>query len=126
MRVTVRTFAMLRELSADRLPFDLPDGSTLADAWQALQAAHPAVEPHRPYVRGARNGGYAAWEVPLADGDEVAFLPPVSGGSGVPLLALSIAAFPPSPLLQYYEPTFETGRGTWRTTSCSSLCSSGT
>jgi molybdopterin synthase catalytic subunit len=89
MRVTVRTFAMLRELSADRLPFDLPDGSTLADAWQALQAAHPAVEPHRPYVRGARNGGYAAWEVPPADGDEVALLPPVSGGSGVPLLALS-------------------------------------
>jgi molybdopterin synthase catalytic subunit len=83
MRVTLRTFAMLRELSADRLELDLPDGACLADAWTALASRHPAVAPHRPYVRGARNGSYAAWEVPLADGDEVAFLPPVSGGGSM-------------------------------------------
>jgi molybdopterin synthase catalytic subunit len=33
-------------------------------------------------VRGARNGVYAPWDVTLADGDVVAFLPPVSGGAG--------------------------------------------
>jgi molybdopterin synthase catalytic subunit len=33
-------------------------------------------------VRAARNGAYTAWEEPLADGDVVALLPPVSGGSG--------------------------------------------
>ena len=89
MQITLRTFAMLRELSADRLSIDLPDGSTVADAWQALESRYPAVSPHRPYVRGARNGSYAAWDVVLADLDEVAFLPPVSGGSGVPLVAIS-------------------------------------
>jgi molybdopterin synthase catalytic subunit len=36
---------------------------------------------HRPFVRAAQNGAYAAWESPLAEGDQVAFLPPVSGGS---------------------------------------------
>ena len=81
MRITLRTFAMLRELSADRLEVDLPDGASLADAWAALEARHAAVGPHRPYVRGARNGSYATWDTALADGDEVAFLPPVSGGA---------------------------------------------
>jgi len=87
MRITLRTFAMLRELSADRLEVDLADGSSLADAWAVLALRHPAVEPHRPYVRGARNGAYASWDVALADGDEVAFLPPVSGGA--PLVGIS-------------------------------------
>ena len=82
MRITVRTFASLRELSADRFEADLADGACVADAWAALQARHPAVEAHRPYVRAARNGVYAPWDVPLADGDVVAFLPPVSGGAG--------------------------------------------
>jgi molybdopterin synthase catalytic subunit/molybdopterin converting factor small subunit len=81
MQITLRTFAMLRELSADRLEVDLREGATMADAWAELESRFAAVGPHRPYVRGARNGAYAAWEVALADGDEVAFLPPVSGGS---------------------------------------------
>jgi molybdopterin synthase catalytic subunit/molybdopterin converting factor small subunit len=81
MQVTIRTFAVLRELSASRLEVDLPDAACLADAWAALASRHPAVEPHRPYVRAARNGSYAAWDTPLVAGDEVAFLPPVSGGA---------------------------------------------
>jgi molybdopterin synthase catalytic subunit len=86
MQVTLRTFAMLRELSADRLAVDLPDGASLADAWAALASRHPAVGPHRASVKGARNGAYAGWDVILADGDEVAFLPPVSGGAPEPLV----------------------------------------
>jgi molybdopterin synthase catalytic subunit len=82
MQVKVRTFAVLRELSVDRDALDLPDGSTLADAWRAFVARYPAVEPHGDYVRGALNGAYAGWDAPLADGDEVAWLPPVSGGGG--------------------------------------------
>jgi molybdopterin synthase catalytic subunit/molybdopterin converting factor small subunit len=100
MRVTVRTFATLRELSADHVALDLADGSTLTDAWTALERAHPALAPHRAFVRGAHNGAYAAWDQPLADGDEVAFLPPVSGGGptgltdgpiDVPALEASVA-----------------------------------
>ena len=46
-----------------------------------MVARFPALAPHRPYMRAARNGAYAGWDEPLADGDVVAFLPPVSGGS---------------------------------------------
>jgi molybdopterin synthase catalytic subunit/molybdopterin converting factor small subunit len=82
MRVTIRTFASLRELSADRFEVDLADGASVADAWTVVQSRYPAVDAHRPYVRAARNGVYAPWDVMLADGDVVAFLPPVSGGAG--------------------------------------------
>jgi molybdopterin synthase catalytic subunit len=85
MRVHVRTFASLREASVDRSDLDLPDGADLDAAWAALAARHPALAPHRPFVRAARNGAYAAWDDALADGDEVAFLPPVSGGAAVGL-----------------------------------------
>ncbi|MBA2264215.1 MAG: molybdenum cofactor biosynthesis protein MoaE [Chloroflexi bacterium] len=82
MRVTVSTFASLRELSVDRCELALDDGATLADAWTELQRQFAGIEPHRPYVRAARNGVYAAWDDRLADDDVIAFLPPVSGGAG--------------------------------------------
>jgi molybdopterin converting factor small subunit len=80
MRITVRTFAQLRELSVDRSELELADGASVADAWDALAGRYPGLVPHRRYARGAHNGAYAAWETALADGDDVAFLPPVSGG----------------------------------------------
>jgi molybdopterin synthase catalytic subunit len=80
MEVTVRCFATLRELAGDRTTLTLPPGAVLADAWTVLADLHPGLVPHRPFVRAARNGAYAAWEAPLEEGDEVAFLPPVSGG----------------------------------------------
>ena len=82
MRVRVRCFASLREVAVDRTELSLDDGARLADAWAALAASHPGLEPHRPYVRAALNGAYADWTDALAEGDEIAFLPPVSGGSG--------------------------------------------
>ena len=80
MRVTARCFATLRELAADRTDLSLPAGGSVEDAWNALAGTFPGLLPHRPFVRPARNGAYAAWDAPLADGDVVAFLPPVSGG----------------------------------------------
>jgi molybdopterin synthase catalytic subunit len=82
MQVLARCFAVLRELSAERTDLALADGASVADAWSALAATYPALEPHRAFVRAARNGAYAAWEEKLVHGDVVAFLPPVSGGSG--------------------------------------------
>ncbi|MEP7082893.1 MAG: MoaD/ThiS family protein, partial [Chloroflexota bacterium] len=81
MRVRVRCFASLRELAVDRAELELDDGARVEDAWNALAARHPALWPHRPFTRAARNGAYADWDAPIADGDEVAFLPPVSGGA---------------------------------------------
>jgi molybdopterin synthase catalytic subunit len=80
MEVTVRCFATLRELAVDRTTMTLARGATIADAWSALAGVHPGLVPHRPFVRAARNGEYAAWETALDDADQVAFLPPVSGG----------------------------------------------
>jgi molybdopterin synthase catalytic subunit/molybdopterin converting factor small subunit len=82
MRVRARCFAVLREAAADRTDLDLTDGARVADAWDELAARHAGLVPHRAYVLAARNGVYAAWDDPLTDGDEVAFLPPVSGGAG--------------------------------------------
>lgn len=81
MRVRLRTFASLRELSVDRCTLELPEGADVAAAWDALAGRHPGLVPHRPFVRVARNGAYADWTDALADDDEVAFLPPVSGGA---------------------------------------------
>lgn len=81
MDVVVRCFAQLRELAASRTELELAGGATVSDAWAALEARHPALAPHRPYVRPARNGVYAAWDLELAGDDVIAFLPPVSGGA---------------------------------------------
>ncbi len=82
MRVRVRLFAIQRELAGAReLPLDLPDGATVADAWTALVAIHPALGAGRASVRFARNGAYADESTSLAEGDEVAMIPPVSGGA---------------------------------------------
>lgn len=81
MRIVVRCFAQLRELATDRCELALADAASAADAWAALAAAYPAVGPHRPYVRAARNGADASWDEQLSDGDVIAFLPPVSGGA---------------------------------------------
>jgi MoaE-MoaD fusion protein len=82
MRVRVRLFARQREIAGAReVLLELPDGGTIDDAWAALAGVHPALADGRPYVRFARNGEYAAADEPLEDGDEVACIPPVSGGA---------------------------------------------
>jgi len=83
MHIKVRLFAAQRELvGARHVELDLPDGSTVADGWTGLVARFPALAPGRDSVRFARNGDYADLAEPLADGDELAVIPPVSGGSG--------------------------------------------
>ena len=82
MHIRVRLFAMQRELAGTReVALDLPDGADVAAAWDGLVAIHPVLAPGRDSVRFARNGAYAEAATALADGDEVAMIPPVSGGS---------------------------------------------
>jgi molybdopterin synthase catalytic subunit len=82
MRVRVRLFAIQRELvGAREVALDLSDGADVAAAWAALVAAHPSLAPGRDSVRYARNGEYADPATTLADGDELAVIPPVSGGA---------------------------------------------
>ena len=81
MHVTIRLFARLRELTgASELTRAVADGSTAADAWRALTADFPALADYTRSISVAVNEEYAKPETALHDGDEIAFLPPVSGG----------------------------------------------
>jgi molybdopterin converting factor subunit 1 len=81
MRVTVRLFARLRDIAGKaELARELPPGSTAADAWRTLVAEFPEMERYDSSISTAVNTDYAKMSTPLADNDEVAFLPPVSGG----------------------------------------------
>ena len=85
VRVRVRLFAIQRELAGTRfVELDLAEGDTVADGWDALVARFPVLAPGRDSVRFARNSDYADPAEPLADGDELAVIPPVSGGAGEP------------------------------------------
>lgn len=81
MRVTVRLFARLRELvGAGELVREAPAGATVRTIWDALAAEHPAVAPYAASLSCAVNADYARMTTAVAEGDEIAFLPPVSGG----------------------------------------------
>ena len=84
LRIKVRLFAMQREAAGMKeLRVEVPLGSTVEDAWSAIVATVPALAPGRKSLRFAVNGTYAKPDTMLADGDEVACIPPVSGGADV-------------------------------------------
>jgi molybdopterin synthase catalytic subunit len=77
MKVAVRLFAGLRELAGTRATeIELPEGAIAGDVWPALE-----LGPEPPGLLLAVNKSYAARDTALADGDEVALIPPVSGGA---------------------------------------------
>ncbi len=81
MRVLVRLFASYREAAGvGRIELELPPGATVKDAIFKILKDHPLVAEGRQVVI-ARNREYATPDEPLADGDEVALIPPVSGGA---------------------------------------------
>jgi molybdopterin converting factor subunit 1 len=81
VRITIRLFARLREIAGNgELERELPAPASTESAWEALTQEFPALEPYRPVISCAVNEQYAKFTTPLKDGDEVAFLPPVSGG----------------------------------------------
>jgi molybdopterin converting factor subunit 1 len=81
MKVRVRLFAALREaLGQSEVELLLPEGATIETAWTGLTAAAPQVAARRASLAASLNRRYAAFETGLRDGDEVVFIPPVSGG----------------------------------------------
>jgi molybdopterin converting factor subunit 1 len=74
-------FARLRELTgASELSRAVTDGSTAGDVWQALVREFPALAEYTHNISVAVNEEYAKASSAVREGDEVAFLPPVSGG----------------------------------------------
>ena len=81
MRVTVRLFARLRDIAgAGELVRDVAAPATIGDVWDELARRHPGARALRASISAALNADYARMDTAVADGDEVAFLPPVSGG----------------------------------------------
>jgi len=81
MRVTVRLFARLRDLAgAGELVRDVEGPATVQTVWKALVADMPALGEYERTMSVAVNADYARMSATVREGDEVAFLPPVSGG----------------------------------------------
>jgi molybdopterin converting factor subunit 1 len=81
MRVTIRLFARLRDAAgAGTLGRDVPAGSSVESVWQMLAREFPAMATSRASLAAAVNAEYSTFAAPVTEGDEIAFLPPVSGG----------------------------------------------
>ncbi len=83
MTINVRLFAAIREaVGREQVQLSLRDGCTPEDVWCELVRQDPRGElaARRHNLAAAVNRRYARFDSPLADGDEVVFIPPVSGG----------------------------------------------
>ena len=81
MRVTVKLFARLRDIAgAPELTREVAPGATIGTLWRQLAVEFPELGAYERSISSARNADYARMNDPVSDGDEVAFLPPVSGG----------------------------------------------
>ncbi|PYT40575.1 MAG: molybdopterin converting factor subunit 1 [Acidobacteria bacterium] len=81
IRVTVLFFGRLKDLAGhaeDSAEFS--DATTIEQLFALYTARYPELAKYRSSVVASRNQEFAAWDTPLRSGDEVAFLPPVSGG----------------------------------------------
>lgn len=81
MRVRLLLFAVLRDIvGADERELEIADGTRAIDLWNALRTDHPRLVPYEKPPFTAVNQDYVQPETILHDGDEVVFVPPVSGG----------------------------------------------
>jgi molybdopterin synthase catalytic subunit len=102
MFVMVRYFAGHRDItgrSEERL--DLEPGATVGSVWDALVARYPRLSGYTGRLLYAVNQQYSTLATALSDGDEVAFIPPVSGGNHInrPLFQISREPLDPAPLI---------------------------
>ena len=111
MQVRVVYLGMLREIAGcERESVELGDGATVGELYAQLQQRVPKLQEFRGAIALAVNYEYSDGKTVLSDNDEVALIPPVSGGSGadaepaLPLLAehamLVSTSIDPEPLLE--------------------------
>lgn len=99
MNVDVKLFAILRERAGrDRVAVELPEGASVGDALSRLRSEPLLGELiERIPVTMAVNREYAEEGTPLAEGDELALIPPVSGGAEAPSIHARVSAEPLRP-----------------------------
>jgi molybdopterin synthase catalytic subunit len=98
MQITIRYFAGHRDITKqaeERL--ELPDGATVGALWELLVSRYPRLAPYQGRLLYAVNQEFATPASELHDGDEIAFIPPVSGGAP-PLFQISREPLDPGPL----------------------------
>ena len=81
LRVKVLFFGRVRELTGiAEETADISQGATLADVFDHYAARFPELKSFRSSLVASRNQEFASWDTRLSSGDDIAFLPPVSGG----------------------------------------------
>jgi molybdopterin converting factor subunit 1 len=81
MHIAVRLFALMREKAgAETIHLQLPESVSAAQALVALQDQYPILAPYLPRVRLALQMNFIDADTILHEGDELALIPPVSGG----------------------------------------------
>ena len=108
MRVRVLFFGQLKEIvgrAEDQM--ELPDDARVEDVFSRYGQSHPRLADFRPSVVASVNEELAPWNAALRAGDEVAFLPPVSGGSQAAvaddIFELVHVAIRPEPLIAHVK-----------------------
>jgi molybdopterin converting factor subunit 1 len=82
VKVRVLFFAALRERArASEIVVDIEPDTTVGELWDRLCVERPALAAFQARIAFARNQEYVDSKMTLQDNDEVAFIPPVSGGS---------------------------------------------
>ena len=95
MRLTVKLFGSLREeAGAKELELELPEGARVADLRVLLADRYPLLERLGEDIATSVNLEIALEDQVLSDGDEVALLPPVAGGSGAPVRMCTLSDRP--------------------------------
>jgi molybdopterin converting factor subunit 1 len=81
VRVKVLFFGPLKDVvGQSEESLDLADSSTIEQLFALFASRIPELGKYRSSVVASRNQEFASWDTALRSGDEVAFLPPVSGG----------------------------------------------
>ena len=81
LHVKVLFFGRVRELTGiAEESIAVPEGTTLTELFEHYQGRFPVLAGFRSSLVASRNQEFAAWNTPLVSGDDIAFLPPVSGG----------------------------------------------
>jgi molybdopterin converting factor subunit 1 len=81
MEITVKLFALMREKAGtDTIALQVPQDASVSQALEILQGQYPALALYTPRVRLALGQHFVDAATTLQDGDELALIPPVSGG----------------------------------------------
>ena len=82
MRVRVLFFGRLKDIvGKGEEQAELSEGARVEDLFERYGRSFPELAKFRASIAASVNQEFAEWRAPLASGDEVAFLPPVSGGA---------------------------------------------